>query len=142
MTFPMRSPLVLVTNIPSRTLSLSHLMGHLPVAADFTRKTLQTKAQSRSANARARVGHGRCTSPTQAVGQQKRGGGKARCAMSSTTVVPDLMSVIHRQITPEAVRAIASRLGEDRERTAAAVSAGIPSVLTALSDVARSETGA
>jgi outer membrane protein OmpA-like peptidoglycan-associated protein len=62
--------------------------------------------------------------------------------MSSTTVVPDLMSVIHRQITPEAVRAIASRLGEDRERTAAAVSAGIPSVLTALSDVARSETGA
>ena len=42
----------------------------------------------------------------------------------------------------EAVRAIASRLGEDRERTAAAVSAGIPSVLTALSDVARSETGA
>ena len=62
--------------------------------------------------------------------------------MSSTTVVPDLMSVIHRQITPEAVWAIASRLGEDRERTAAAVSAGIPSVLTALSDVARSETGA
>src|SRR5581483_5340671 len=69
-------------------------------------------------------------------------GGKARCAMSSTTVVPDLMSVIHRQITPEAVRAIASRLGEDRDRTAAAVSAGIPSVLAALSDVARSETGA
>jgi len=62
--------------------------------------------------------------------------------MSSTTMVPDLMSVIHRQITPEAVRAIASRLGEDRERTAAAVSTGIPSVLTALSDVARSETGA
>jgi len=62
--------------------------------------------------------------------------------MSSTTMVPDLMSVIHRQITPEAVRAIASRLGEDREQTAAAVSAGIPSVLTALSDVARSETGA
>jgi outer membrane protein OmpA-like peptidoglycan-associated protein len=62
--------------------------------------------------------------------------------MSSATVVPDLMSVIHRQITPEAVRAVASRLGEDRERTAAAVSAGIPSVLTALSDVARSETGA
>ena len=62
--------------------------------------------------------------------------------MSSTTIVPDLMSVIHRQITPEAVRAIASRLGEDRERTAAAVSAGIPSVLAALSDVARSETGA
>ena len=62
--------------------------------------------------------------------------------MSSATVVPDLMSAIHRQITPEAVRAVASRLGEDRERTAAAVSAGIPSVLTALSDVARSETGA
>ncbi len=62
--------------------------------------------------------------------------------MSSTTVVPDLMSVIHGQITPEAVRAMASRLGEDRERTAAAVSAGVPSVLTALSDVARSETGA
>lgn len=62
--------------------------------------------------------------------------------MSSATVVPDLMSVIHRQITPEAVRAVASRLGEDRERTAAAVSTGIPSVLTALSDVARSETGA
>jgi outer membrane protein OmpA-like peptidoglycan-associated protein len=61
---------------------------------------------------------------------------------TTTTVVPDLMSVIHRQITPEAVRAMASRLGEDRERTAAAVSAGIPSVLTALSDVARSETGA
>jgi outer membrane protein OmpA-like peptidoglycan-associated protein len=52
------------------------------------------------------------------------------------------MSVIHRQITPEAVRAVASRLGEDRERTAEAVSTGIPSVLTALSDVARSETGA
>ena len=66
------------------------------------------------------------------------GGGKARCTMSSTTVVPDLMSVIHRQITPETVRAIASQLGEDRERTAAAVSTGIPSVLAALSDVARS----
>jgi len=62
--------------------------------------------------------------------------------MSSATVVPDLMSAIHRQITPEAVRAVASRLGEDRERTASAVSTGIPSVLTALSDVARSETGA
>ncbi len=62
--------------------------------------------------------------------------------MSSTMTVPDLMSVIHRRITPEAVGVIASRLGEDRERTAAAVSAGIPSVLTALSDVARSETGA
>jgi outer membrane protein OmpA-like peptidoglycan-associated protein len=62
--------------------------------------------------------------------------------MSSTTIVPDLMSSIHRQITPEAVQAIASRLGEDRECTAVAVSAGVPSVLAALSDVARSETGA
>jgi outer membrane protein OmpA-like peptidoglycan-associated protein len=57
-------------------------------------------------------------------------------------MTPDLMSVVSRQITPEAVRAIASQLGEDRERTAAAVSTGIPSALAALSDVARSETGA
>jgi outer membrane protein OmpA-like peptidoglycan-associated protein len=62
--------------------------------------------------------------------------------MTSTTVAPDLISAIQRQIKPETVGAIASQLGEDRERTAAAVSAGIPSVLAALSDVVRSETGA
>ena len=60
----------------------------------------------------------------------------------ATTVTPDLMSVIYKQITPETIRAIASQLGEDGERTASAVSAGVPSVLTALSDVTRSDTGA
>jgi len=60
----------------------------------------------------------------------------------ATAMTPDLMSVIYKQITPETIRAIASQLGEDGERTASAVSAGVPSVLTALSDVARSDTGA
>ncbi len=62
--------------------------------------------------------------------------------MSSTTTAPNLINAIEGQIPPDTVRALASRLGEDRERTAVAVSTGIPSVLAALSDVVLSETGA
>ena len=54
----------------------------------------------------------------------------------------DLLSLVKRQMTPEAIGAAATELGEDRERTASAVSAMVPSVLEAFSDVARTDRGA
>jgi len=59
----------------------------------------------------------------------------------TTTTTPDLMGLVSREISPDAIRAAASKLGEDRDRTTSAVSAGIPSVLTALAEVADSDTG-
>src|SRR5262249_24819742 len=59
----------------------------------------------------------------------------------TTTTTPDLMGLVSREISPDAIRAAACRLGEDRDRTTSAVSAGIPSVLTALAEVADSDTG-
>jgi outer membrane protein OmpA-like peptidoglycan-associated protein len=58
------------------------------------------------------------------------------------SMTPDLMGIVNRQITPDIIRSAASQLGEDRERTASALSTSVPSVLTALSDVASSDTGA
>jgi outer membrane protein OmpA-like peptidoglycan-associated protein len=55
---------------------------------------------------------------------------------------PDLLGLVSRQITPDVIRSAASQLGEDRGRTASAISTSVPSVLTALSDVASTDTGA
>ncbi len=55
---------------------------------------------------------------------------------------PDLMGIVSRQITPDVIRSVASQLSEDRGSTASALSAAVPSTLTALSDVASSDTGA
>ena len=59
-----------------------------------------------------------------------------------TSSTPDLMGIVSRQITPEVIRSVATQLSEDRGSTASALSAAVPSTLTALSDVASSDTGA
>jgi hypothetical protein len=59
-----------------------------------------------------------------------------------TSTGPDLMGIVSRQITPDVIRSVASQLSEDRDSTASAFSAAVPSALTALSDVASSDTGA
>jgi OmpA-OmpF porin, OOP family len=59
-----------------------------------------------------------------------------------TSTTPDLMGIISRQITPDVIRNVAAQLSEDRGSTASALSAAVPSTLTALSDVASSDTGA
>jgi outer membrane protein OmpA-like peptidoglycan-associated protein len=59
-----------------------------------------------------------------------------------SSMTPDLMGLVTREITPDVVRNAAAQLGEDRERTASALSASVPSVLAAFSDVASSEHGA
>ena len=59
-----------------------------------------------------------------------------------TSMTPDLMGIVSRQITPDIIRNVASQLSEDRTTTASALSAAVPSTLTALSDVASSDTGA
>src|SRR3954471_1956028 len=59
-----------------------------------------------------------------------------------TSATPDLMGMVSRQITPDVIRSIASELSEDRGSTASALSAAVPSTLTAVSDVASSDTGA
>jgi len=58
----------------------------------------------------------------------------------STT--PDLLGIVSKQITPDVIRNAAMQLHEDRGSTASALTAAVPSVLTALSDVASSDTGA
>lgn len=58
-----------------------------------------------------------------------------------TSSTPDLMGIVSRQITPDVIRSVASQLSEDRGSTASALSAAVPSALTALSDVASSDTG-
>jgi len=60
----------------------------------------------------------------------------------ATSSTPDLMGIVSRQITPDVIRSAASQLSEDRGSTASALSAAVPSALTALSDVASSDTGA
>jgi OmpA-OmpF porin, OOP family len=60
----------------------------------------------------------------------------------TTSTTPDLMGIVSRQITPDVIRSVAAQLSEDRESTASALSAAVPSTLTALSDVASSDTGA
>jgi outer membrane protein OmpA-like peptidoglycan-associated protein len=59
-----------------------------------------------------------------------------------TSMTPDLMGIVSKQITPDVIRSVASQLSEDRTTTASAISAAVPSALTALSDVASSDTGA
>jgi len=59
-----------------------------------------------------------------------------------TSTTPDLMGIVSRQFTPDVIRNVASQLSEDRTTTASALSAAVPSALTALSDVASSDTGA
>jgi outer membrane protein OmpA-like peptidoglycan-associated protein len=59
-----------------------------------------------------------------------------------TSTTPDLMGIVSKQITPDIIRSAASQLSEDRTMTASALSAAVPSALTALSDVASSDTGA
>jgi outer membrane protein OmpA-like peptidoglycan-associated protein len=60
----------------------------------------------------------------------------------ATSSTPDLMGIVSKQITPDVIRSAASQLSEDRGSTASALSAAVPSALTALSDVASSDTGA
>ena len=60
----------------------------------------------------------------------------------TTSTTPDLMGIVSRQITPDVIRSVAAQLSEDRDSTASALSAAVPSALTALSDVASSDTGA
>jgi outer membrane protein OmpA-like peptidoglycan-associated protein len=60
----------------------------------------------------------------------------------AAATMPDLIGLVRRAITPDVVRTAASQLGEERDRTASAVSASVPTVLTALSEVASSDTGA
>jgi outer membrane protein OmpA-like peptidoglycan-associated protein len=59
-----------------------------------------------------------------------------------TSMTPDLMGIVSKKITPDIIRSVASQLSEDRTTTASALSAAVPSTLTALSDVASSDTGA
>ena len=60
----------------------------------------------------------------------------------TSSMTPDLMGIVSRQFTPDIIRSVASQLSEDRTTTASALSAAVPSTLTALSDVASSDTGA
>jgi len=60
----------------------------------------------------------------------------------TTSTTPDLMGIVSRQITPDVIRSVAAQLSEDCDSTASALSAAVPSALTALSDVASSDTGA
>jgi OOP family OmpA-OmpF porin len=59
-----------------------------------------------------------------------------------TSMAPDLLGIVSKQITPDVIRNAAMQLHEDRGSTASALTAAVPSVLTALSDVASSEGGA
>jgi hypothetical protein len=69
--------------------------------------------------------------------------GKRGAEMShAAATMPDLLGLVRRAITPDVVRTAASQLGEEKDKTASAVSASVPTVLTALSEVASSDTGA
>ena len=61
---------------------------------------------------------------------------------SMSTSTPDILGLVNREITPEVIHRAALQLGEDDDHLRAALSTTVPSVLTALSDVASSETGA
>ena len=62
--------------------------------------------------------------------------------MNGSTSTPDIVGLVNREITPEVIHRAALQLGEDDDLLRSALSATVPSVLTALSDVASSETGA
>jgi outer membrane protein OmpA-like peptidoglycan-associated protein len=55
---------------------------------------------------------------------------------------PDLIGLVTRRFTPDVIHSTALQLGEDDDHIRSALSASIPSVLTALSDVAGSDGGA
>src|SRR5437763_7308993 len=67
---------------------------------------------------------------------------KERSLMNGSTSTPDILGLVSREITPEVIHRAALQLGEDDDGLRAALSATLPSVMTALSDVASSETGA
>jgi len=62
--------------------------------------------------------------------------------MDGSTSTPDILGLVNREITPEVIHRAALQLGEDDDHLRSALSTTVPSVLTALSDVASSETGA
>jgi OOP family OmpA-OmpF porin len=62
--------------------------------------------------------------------------------MNGSTSTPDILGLVNREITPDVIHRTALQLGEDDDHLRSALSATVPSVLTALSDVASSETGA
>ena len=62
--------------------------------------------------------------------------------MNGSTSTPDILGLVNREITPEVIHRAALQLGEDDDLLRSALSTTVPSVLTALSDVASSETGA
>jgi OOP family OmpA-OmpF porin len=62
--------------------------------------------------------------------------------MNGSLSTPDLLGLVNREITPDVIHRAALQLGEDDEHLRSALSTTVPSVLTALSDVASSETGA
>jgi outer membrane protein OmpA-like peptidoglycan-associated protein len=62
--------------------------------------------------------------------------------MNGSVSTPDILGLVNREITPDVIHRAALQLGEDDDHMRAAMSTTVPSVLTALSDVASSETGA
>jgi OmpA-OmpF porin, OOP family len=62
--------------------------------------------------------------------------------MNGSMATPDILGLVNREITPDVIHRAALQLGEDDDHMRAALSTTVPSVLTALSDVASSETGA
>ena len=62
--------------------------------------------------------------------------------MNDPTSAPDILGLVNREITPEVIHRAALQLGEDDDHLRSALSTTVPSVLTALSDVASSDTGA
>ena len=62
--------------------------------------------------------------------------------MNGSTSTPDILGLVNREITPEVIHRAALQLGEDDDLLRSALSTTVPSVLTALSDVASSDSGA
>jgi OmpA-OmpF porin, OOP family len=62
--------------------------------------------------------------------------------MNGSTSTPAIVGLVNREITPEVIHRAALQLGEDDDLLRSAISTTVPSVLTALSDVASSDTGA
>jgi outer membrane protein OmpA-like peptidoglycan-associated protein len=62
--------------------------------------------------------------------------------MNGSTSTTDILGLVTREITPDVIHRTALQLGEDDDHMRSALSTTVPSVLTALSDVASSDTGA